>query len=243
MSKDKKESVPQLGSSPADLTASILRGMASTILGAGGAISEIVNHIVPNQRLDRLEDFASKLERRLSCIESNEQIEALKQPDAVALFEEGAIQAAHAVSMMRRERIANLVGYGMSGDEKDRIESLRLLKILGQLDDDQIIILSSYLNKNRFDERFWERHSDVLNPKPAHLGSSDEEFERATISKLARVQLRELRLLKSRYRKPKKGKLPEFDFTTGMVKASTTDLTPLGRLLLTRLGLADPPDK
>lgn len=56
--------------------------------------------------------------------------------------------------------------------------------------------------------------------------------------KLAREELVRLGLLKNRIQKPKKGEVPEFD-DNGLVKSSGRELTPLGRLLLRYLGLAD----
>jgi hypothetical protein len=37
-----------------------------------------------------------------------------------------------------------------------------------------------------------------------------------------------------------RGQLPEFDETTGMMKASGHEMTPLGRMLLREIGLAKP---
>jgi hypothetical protein len=47
-----------------------------------------------------------------------------------------------------------------------------------------------------------------------------------------RNRLRRLSLIRATYKKPKKGELPEWDFKTGMIKAQSDRITPLGRLLL-----------
>jgi hypothetical protein len=46
--------------------------------------------------------------------------------------------------------------------------------------------------------------------------------------------LRRLGLLQTKYKKPKKGELPEFDEKTGMMKAGSDQISRLGRLLLDR---------
>jgi hypothetical protein len=47
-------------------------------------------------------------------------------------------------------------------------------------------------------------------------------------------------LLRPKYKKPKKGELPEFDEKTGTLKFSGYDVTSLGKLLLRYIDIAEP---
>ena len=67
----------------------------------------------------------------------------LTDPENVNLFEEGAFQSVRALSNERKEYIANAVANGITGEAKDGLESKRLLNLLGELDDAEIIVLSS----------------------------------------------------------------------------------------------------
>ena len=57
---------------------------------------------------------------------------------------------------------------------------------------------------------------------------------------LARKHLTRLGLLGQRYKVPRKNETPEFDKETGLLKAGGYELTPLGRLFLARIGVAQP---
>ena len=65
----------------------------------------------------------------------------------------------------RKAYIASIVANGLSGEEKDRLETKRLLSLLREIDDDQVIILTSYLQRHWNDEEFCERHDAVLAPR------------------------------------------------------------------------------
>jgi hypothetical protein len=234
-----EDDLPALGPDANDRGAAILRGSIGSIPGIGAALAEVVNHFIPNQRLDRIEDYLRRLSAKLNDLSADDLRDKAQDPDALDLFEEGGFQSARATNDVRREQIANVVAFGLSGDDQDRIEAKRILRLLRDIDDDQIIILTSYLHRHMNDEEFSDRHSDILYGPAAHLGSSREELDRATMVDLAKAQLKSLGLLQTRYKKPKKGELPEFDEKTGMIKRQSVTLSPLGRLVLRRVGLAE----
>lgn len=241
MTDDKDDNLPALGSSKRDRSVSVIKGALGAIPFAGTIFSEIAGNLIPDQRLDRLENYVKLLSKKLEELSNELDIEKIKDAKSIDLFEDGAIQSARALSTERLDYISSLVAVGISGSEKERIESKRLLRLLGELDDDQIIITSSYLRKNQNSE-FRDSHSDLLDPITAHLQSSQEELDQSNIYELTRSQLQQLNLLRHRFRRPKKGEFPEFDDKTGMMKASGREITPLGRLLLRQIGLCGPED-
>lgn len=237
---DQEKPLPVLGETKTDHAVSLAKGALGAIPLVGSLIAEMVGTLVPRQRMDRIEDYLNKLAESIKV--ANEELlkQKLNDPDIVDLIEEGGFQSARAISEERRQHIAKLVTHGVSGDEKDRIEAKRLLSLLKEIDDDQIIILTGYLRRYLNDHDFHERHAAVLEPVGAHLGSSREELDRETMFELARGQLVNLGLLKPRYQSLRKGEMPEFDRQTGTIRSMGNDLTPLGRILLARIGVAEP---
>ena len=236
-----KGSMPQLGPTRRDRGVSIARGLVGAAPYIGSIISEVIGQLIPEQRWERIEEYVTKLDDRLCSVEKETLDTKLKAPEKIDLFEEGAIQAARSLSPERRDYIASIVARGLSGGEKEEIEAKRLLNILRELDDDQIIMLASRLHKNHTDE-FRQRHKAVLAPVAAHMQSSREELDRATLRETAKQQLTRLGLLRLRFKRPKKNEAPEFDEKTGMMKEQGSEITPLGRLLLRYAGLADEDD-
>ena len=88
--------------------------------------------------------------------------------------------------------------------------------------------------------RGFDEHEDKL-PGPALFSaSSPEDADRGAVHQAYRNHLTRLGL--ATYKKPRKGELPEWDLKTGMLKAGSDGITPLGRLLLRRIGAKVVPD-
>ncbi|WP_455181544.1 hypothetical protein [Azospirillum palustre] len=235
-----EKDMPPLGETWRDRSLGLVKGAVGLVPVAGGILAELVGVVIPNQRLDRLEDYVRRLNDRLSDVDADEAQQRLSEPEAVDLFEDGATQAVRALSEERKEYIANIVGIGLKGEDKDRIEAKRVLAILREIDDDQVIILFSYMHENYYSDEFRERHSTILDPVFVHMQSSQEEIDAAALHELARNHLVRFGLLRPSFSRPRSGQLPEFDDRTGMIKSSGYELTSLGRMLLCRIGLAEP---
>jgi hypothetical protein len=236
--KTPSKALAAMGGSSSDPAKAILKGALSGIPLIGGVVSEIVGQIIPDQRLDRLERYVIHLADELQKLGAGEVAGDMKKPENVDLFEDGAFAAAKALTDEKRERIARLVAYGISGDEQARLEAKRLLNLLAALDDDQVIILASYLMKNQRNDDFRKAHETVFASSRVHMGSTRQEHDVALVRGLAREELIRLGLLRERFKKPSKGQTPELDEKTGRMKVEGRELSSLGRLLLRRLGLA-----
>ena len=239
MSDPKTES-PPLGENDHDRLVALTKGAVGFVPFVGSLLAEVISFVVPNQRFERLEEYVRRLNERLSPIEASELRARLASPDAIDLFETGGNQAARALSSDRRERIAEVVANGIKGSEAERLESKRLLALMNEIDDDQMIVLASYSYTYSRDDDFYERHSVVLTSPRAHFGSPQDELDRAVMYQLNRQHLARLGVLKSRIQRPATGKPLEIDPDTGMAKSSGYELTPLGRILLRRIGLLEP---
>jgi hypothetical protein len=240
MHRDQIEDNPPLGVTWRDQAIALTKGGLGAIPFVGALLGEIVGSVIPEQRLQRIEAFLVHLANRLDA----QEIENLKQrlqeePETADLLEEGITQSVRAISDVRKQYIAQLVANGISGKDKSRIEAKRMIKLLAQIDDDQVIILTSYLSRHHDDEGFRNKHEALMTPVAAVIGSDQETLDAEALYELARAELIRLGLLRIQFKRPAKGQLPEFDDKTGMMKARSRELTLLGRLLLTRIGLAE----
>lgn len=113
-----------------------------------------------------------------------------------------------------------------------------MLKVLVELEDDQIIVLTSYLRKNTRNKEFYKKHAEVLETKRNYLGGGTKRADESVMQRTAKQHLVRLELLQPTFKKPTKGEIPEFDLKTGMIKASGYKLTWLGSMLLRYLGIA-----
>lgn len=230
-----------LNSNDVDKGVLLLKGITGAIPFIGPMIAEIVGEIIPAQRIDRMGELLHILNDKLSRLEiSQEELsQKMKEEPYVNLLEEGMWQAARSSSRERKEYIASLLANGISSENLHELEENILLSILSQLNDNEVIILYSYTMTVRRDPEFQQKHENILMKPLAHMGSDQDELDKATIYDTYREKLVRLNLLHKKFKKPKKGEFPEFDEKTGMMKASGYSLTPLGMLFLKYIDMPD----
>ena len=73
-------------------------------------------------------------------------------------------------------------------------------------------------------------------------GSEEEDMDTAALYDAAKAQLVRVGLLSPVFQLLKKAELPEFDPKTGTMKSTRDQITPLGRMLLRHVGLAERED-
>jgi hypothetical protein len=204
----------------------------------GSLLAELVGNVIPNQRIDRLAKFAQELGTRLATFEQEKLAQKFSEPEGADLIEEGMRQAASSLSDERRAYIASLIEKSLTSEEISHQESKHLLKMLGDLNDAEIIWLRFYLDPViSGDEEFRERHAMVLAPTPAYIGSPQEDLDKHAISESYKHHLVRLGLLEQEYRIDSKTKQIKVDHM-GRLETKGRTITPAGRLLLRAIGLA-----
>jgi hypothetical protein len=200
----------------------------------GPLAAEVIGTLIPNQRVDRLEGLFQKIEEKLSGLPREHWESRFQTPEFIDLLEDGMYQAAHALSDLRREHIAALLKNSLTRDDLDQLQQKRLLGILGQLNDAEVLILhgDAMPNMQRRDD-FTRAHWDVIvGPQPT-LSSGQDVVDQGAVHKTYVRRLVDLGLVRVRYRRPWNSSEPwEFDSDTGMLKAEGRAITALGRLLL-----------
>jgi len=217
-----------------DIATIIGKGLLGAIPFIGPLAAEIVGAVIPNQRIDRIESLLKLLESKIPEEDRTKVEERIISPESVDLIEDSFIQASRALSEERKEYIASLLKNSLTDDDLKHIEYKRLMSILGELNDIEVLILKFQTLHRGHPEysEFLEAHKGALTTPFAHMGSTQEEIDKKTIYQTHKLHLANLGLLKARFKKPKRGEPPEFDDKTGMIKAQGYDITGLGRLLL-----------
>lgn len=158
--------LPYLGPDNRDRSVAILRAALGSVPVAGAVLSELITNLVPNQRMDRLEKYLAELGRRLDEIAEPDSLRQMFQDATnVAMIEDGAYQAARALTEERILRIVNCVVNGVTSDDVDGLLKRRLLLTLAELDDQHIAILHAHASRSY-------RAVDKLRPRQvASLGT------------------------------------------------------------------------
>ena len=215
-----------------DVVASLLKGYLGGLPVLGPPIAEIIGNLIPNQRIDRIASLLKKLESKIDPEEKAKVEARMLEEKSIDLMEDGFLQAARALSKERIEHIASLLKNSLTDEDLEQSAYKRLLFLLGEINDIEVIILKSYSIYGAEHQEFWENHKEVLTVPAAYLGASQEEIDKHAIYETYKANLAHLGLIRIKFKKPKRGELPEFDEKTGMVKANGYDITSLGRLLL-----------
>ena len=162
---EEKDKQSELTLTRADYAASGVRGAANLIPIVGAFLAEIVGIHIPNQRMDRIAKFATELERRMNSVERELFKNRIDDEEFSELIAEGFSQSAHSLSDERRSYIASLIIHSLTSDQISHIESRHLLRILGEINDVEVIWLRFYRQGTiTGDEKFRETHKKVLEP-------------------------------------------------------------------------------
>ncbi len=213
------------------------KGCLGAVPFVGSLLSELAGNVIPNQRIDRITKFALLLETRLGKLERVELQARMATPEGADLLEEGIRQAASSLSDERREYIANLIANGIACSDISDQESKHLLRILGELNDVEIIWLRSYADQAMGgDNEFREKHAVVLDTEPALLGSLQSVHDKNSLAKSYKLHLARLGLLQERLAIDHKTKLLKID-SQGRTEVKGYNLSGLGQLMLRSIGL------
>ena len=215
-----------------DVGASVLKGYLSGLPILGPIIAEIIDNLIPNQRIDRIASFLKALASKIDPEEKAKVETKMLEEKSVDLMEEGFLQAARALSEERIDYIASLLKNSLTDEDLERIAYKKLLSILAEINDIEVLILKSYSGSIAQQQEFRREHQQVLTEPIVYLNSSQEKIDKHAIQETYRTNLARLDLLKIRFQQPWPGESPEFDEETGMMKSSGYAITSLGRLLL-----------
>jgi hypothetical protein len=219
-----------------DIIAATTKGILGAVPIIGPLAAEVVGTLIPNQRLDRIKDFLEALEARVGSLEQGNLRARCIQPESVDLMEDAFYSSGRALSKDRIDYIAELIANYISDEQAEHIRAKKMLSLLNELNDTELMILINYGHLDVGDSTFMKEHQKVVGPMSVELNAATEVREKAQLQESYKRKLVEVSLLRPRFKKTKKGEFPEFDERTGMIKASGMEITPFGRLFLRHIG-------
>jgi hypothetical protein len=223
-----------------DYLVSVLRSATGLVPVFGSFLAELVTVTIPNQRIDRIADYARALAKRLANFEKSFLDEQAKRSDFCELIEESFHQAARSTTQERREYIANLIASGLRKDQENYLQSRFLLRILGQLNDAEILILYYYgLGYSPEANQFEARHPELV-PYAPQWPHHNAEPDATAVRQGYHNHLADLGLLNREY---ETGQIRQLDLADprsaleslakpGEVKFKGLTISDLGQVLL-----------
>ena len=228
-----------LNANTVDHAVAIAKGALGSVPIAGPFLAELLTTVVPRQRMDRMADYARKLSEDLRRLDEAALRQKLSDENCTDLLEEGMLDAVRAVSEERRSYIARLVSSSLTDEQVSLIESKHLLRILGQINDIEVIWLRycDYPLLNGDDE-FRAKHAAILEPVRATFGAGLDVIDKEALQLNYVERLVSLGLLRRPLKVDTKTKLPVFDPSSKEWRTEGRRTTPLGKLLLRKIGFA-----
>lgn len=184
---DADAELAQLDSRHRDRLIPIAKGIVGACPVIGPMLAEVVGMAVPNQRVERILTFARTLDERVRVTEDNlDRIKVyLRTDEGIDLLEDGITQSARAVTSERQQRIAYLIANALTGDELRYQESKKLLNILREITDPEIMWLIYYSVPSTLGSDFHQRlrntHPEIFDPVYSSYGASQNERDRGAL--------------------------------------------------------------
>ena len=221
-----------------DIGASVAKSIVGVIPLAGPAVSELLSHVIPNQRLDRVAKFVVELEKRIS---KSEQKALNTNRHFVDLFEDTVVQATRSLTEERNRYLAVFLSNNKGISEFDFSVNKKILHILEELTDKDIEILKSF--RDVWYSRTCQKYC-ILRKTIGTVDSFTEEeryrYDLAIVSWDAHLNtLERLRLIQAKHKMPSHDPdlSPDYlDEETGIAEIEEYIISGLGKVLLTSIG-------
>ncbi|MBC7909980.1 MAG: hypothetical protein H7Y30_05740, partial [Pyrinomonadaceae bacterium] len=193
-----KDEEIEIKTSRSDIAATLIKGIVGAAPVVGPMVAEVVSTVIPNQKLDRLIIFVKVLEDKIKYIEEDVLKEKIKSEEFTDLLEDGLNQAARALSEERKQYLASLLKNSLTKDELSHIEEKKLLSILSELNDIEIIVLKYESLYPEEQDDFWEAHKEIFERPDVYVGAPQENIDRDALYNSYRENLIRLGLLKGK---------------------------------------------
>ena len=201
-----------------------LKGGIGVIPG-GSLVVELLNVTIPDRRLERIEKILIILASREIDMDSEEIKQKFHSPEFADIFEDVIHQTVRAISNERLEYLASILEKSLTEEQIKHLQTKRLLSILGEINDVEVIVLQSYELKKQRGRNFKEIHKNIFESELITRKSSEDEKEQNAMLQNYRNHLVNLGLVG----------------LTNSSDSSTLWLTMLGAMLLKQIGLEEEP--
>lgn len=233
--------LPNLDNKRIDYLTAIAKGTFGMIPGIGSFAAELLGIVIPNQRIERATKLLTSLAEKLTGLENEYWKTTMKHEKSIDILEEALEQSIRATSDERIEHLANIVVNGFSKEEVEYAVTKRMLWLLRQLEDEEVVILRGIAidpaEETVQNAEFRKKHYSLLNPPEVTIGCDAKVFDDIALSKSYRRHLEDLELLSRQYSSSTSEDKLKFDRETGKLHAKFVEVSRLGLLFLKHLGL------
>ena len=210
----------------------VLKSAASIVPYIGAPIAEIIGTVIPNQRLDRIVSFIENLRGKVDDIENKINKRSKTDPSFLDFFEDELLQVGRATTGERINYLSNLLICGINADQADLLAAKQLLRLLGQLNDAEIIWLNYYYIDLYKRKDFIEKNPVILNPIITYQGMSEKDLQASIIQRNYKQRLEELHLIETKIEFDRKTAQAKLNIHKDAFENQPTRITPLGRQLI-----------
>ncbi|MDT7541152.1 MAG: hypothetical protein QOE33_1056 [Acidobacteriota bacterium] len=221
-----------IDSNQSDIAATFFKSLVGVAPFVGTFLAETISLVIPNQKLDRLVTFAKVLDDKVKYLEKDTVKLKMQTEEFTDLLEDGLIQASRAMTDERRSYLASLLKNSITNERLSHVENKKLLALLGELNDAEVLTLKYHSLSSLERREFAELHKELFVPIRRSLGAPQANIDKWALRDSYRNKLRELGLVEPVFKRPERGKVPEFDEKTGQIKATSFRATAFGKLLL-----------
>jgi len=149
----------EIKTNKSDVAVAFIRGVIGAAPFVGPILAETLSATIPNQKTDRIITVIKILEDKIKYLEEDLLKEKFTNEEFADLLEDGLQQASRALSEERKEYIANLLKNGLVNEEQTHLEKKKILSLVDQLNDAEIIMLRYFsLEKDQDKEDFANKH-------------------------------------------------------------------------------------
>lgn len=184
---DTAAALAQLETQHRDRLTPLAKGIVGACPVIGPMLAEIVGVAVPNQRVERIVAFLQTIDERLARAEADlDRFHLhLQTPEGIDLLEESMMQATRAITSERQQRLGRLLTNALTQEELRYQETKKLLGLLRELTDPELLWLVYYSEPVTFSSEFHDRlkkqHHDVFAPASNLINAPDDELDRGAI--------------------------------------------------------------
>ena len=166
----------------ADYVAAASRSVLGIVPFAGSLLVEIADAVIPGQRMDRIAKFALELEQRIAGLEDRAPSDLRSDEEFTDLVEESLRQAARSLSDARRAQLAELVASSLGGDDITHAESKHFMRILGELNDIEVIRLGWHQYEvSGTGGQYYATHRSLLEEPAPTTGYPQQAIDKQTV--------------------------------------------------------------
>ena len=142
-------------------TGALIKGGIASLPVVGPLAIELVNVTIPNQRQERIEKLLNILSSKVFDIAPEKLEENFNSSDFIDIFEDILVQSVRATSNERLGYLASVLEYGIRQEKIEHLQIKRILEILNEINDVEVILLQSYEKKIKVMQKSLDKNIQV----------------------------------------------------------------------------------